>query len=480
MDIRWGKIYLFVALIIGAFCLPLAPAYADKVFNAEHYTLDNGMEVVVIPNHRAPVITHMVWYRVGAADEPEGISGIAHFMEHLMFKGSEGLEPGEFSTIIRSLGGNDNAFTSQDYTAYYQSIASEHLETVMKMEAGRMRGMNPPPDQFASEHKVILEERSQRIDNNPASLLGEKLNAALFENHPYGDPVIGWRDEMETLTWDDAKTFYDQWYAPNNAILVISGDVTGEQVLRLAKEIYGVLPPGNIPVRNRVKTGAETDIKTVRVEHPSIRQPSIQRSYIVPSYRQNPVDSLALQVLEEIVGGGSSSRLYKSLVIEQKIASSAGLFYRGDAWDNGTLTIYGSPLPNSSVEEVEQALLIEIQKVADEGVREEELKDAKSRMQSEAIYARDSLQGPAMIFGYSLITGSMMDDIEYWPDHIEQVTAAQVQAAAQKYLIPSSPDFINAVSGYLLPTPETPAETESVAEPPAEEPPADEPQEPVP
>jgi zinc protease len=397
----------------------------------------------------------MVWYRVGAADEPERKSGIAHFMEHLMFKGSEGLAPGEFSEIIRGLGGNDNAFTSQDYTAYFQSIASEHLETVMRMEAGRMRGMNPPPDEFASEHKVILEERSQRIDNNPSSQLGEKMSAALHEHHPYGDPVIGWREEMESLSWKDAKEFYDRWYAPNNAILVVSGDVTDMQVVQLAVEIYGPLERRDIPPRiRRKKETAETGIKTVRVADPAVHQPSMRRDYLVPSYRQSPVDSLAFQIMEEIMGGGPTSRLYRALVIGQHLATSTGMHYQSAAWDSASLSVYATPKPGISLDKVEHAILLQLQKLADKGVSAQELADAKARLQAEAIYARDSLTGPAMIFGYSLITGSMMNDVEYWADNIAQVTAEQVQAAAQKYLIATAPDFRNAVTGYLLPADE--------------------------
>lgn len=208
-----------------------------KLFNAETFTLENGLEIVVIPNHRAPVITHMVWYKVGAADEQQGKSGIAHFLEHLMFKGSGDLAPGEFSKIIRAKGGEDNAFTGHDYTAYYQSIAAEHLEMVMTMEAGRMRGLNPPLDHVESERKVILEERRQRTDDNPSARLAEQMNSLLYINHPYGKPVIGWLSEMADLSWDDAKAFYDRWYAPNNAILIVTGDVTGQQVYDLAKKI---------------------------------------------------------------------------------------------------------------------------------------------------------------------------------------------------------------------------------------------------
>lgn len=428
---------------------------ADKVFNAESFSLENGLEIVVIPNHRAPVVTHMVWYRVGAADEPRGKSGIAHFLEHLMFKGSGDLAPGEFSETVRGLGGNDNAFTAQDYTAYFQSIAAEHLKTVMRMEAGRMRGLNPPPEEVDSERKVILEERRQRTDNDPRARFGEQLDAALFVNHPYGTPIIGWMHEMETLGWEDAKSFYDRFYGPNNAILIVSGDVTGQQVYELAKEIYGPIKP--IELEERIwpqspKLGAQNRVK---MEYPTIRQPEVWTVFRAPGYRQNRDEALALEVLEEIMGAGSTSRLYKSLVVEQKLASSAGLFYRPQRWDDAEVTLYAVPLPEVELETVQAAYEEELRKLISEGVSAEELNDAITRMQSEAVYARDSLTGPAMIFGYSLITGSSIEDVEHWPRDIGQVTAAQVQQAAEKYLNLDKPRKHPPVTGYLLPKTET-------------------------
>ena len=442
---------------------PVIEPPSGKVFDARTMTLDNGMQVVVVENNRVPVITHMVWYRAGAADEPRGKSGIAHFMEHLMFKGSEGLEPGEFSRVIRNLGGNDNAFTSQDYTAYFQSIAAEHLEKVMTMEAGRMRGMNPPQDEVISERQVILEERSQRTDNNPQAQFGETMNAALYVNHPYGIPVIGWAHEMDDLSWDDAKTFYDHWYAPNNAILVVSGDVEADKVFDLARKIYGPLEQVEVPVRDRITSPPLSGEKLVTFEHDSIRQPMYQRIYRAPSYRQNEEESLALQVLEDIFGSGSTSRLYKSLVIEDKLATSIGLNYSAAAWDDASMSVYASPAPGITMEQIEAAIDAEINKLVSEGVTEQELQDSLNRMQAEAIYARDSLTGPAMVIGYSLVTGSTLDDVEYWPQNISQVTAAQIKSVAEKYLDTGSAEA-RYVTGHLLPpqaeAEEMPEETE--------------------
>lgn len=430
--------------------LSMPYAAMAKVFDAKSKTLDNGMQVVVVENDRVPVVTHMVWYRAGAADEPPGKSGIAHFMEHLMFKGSEGLEPGEFSKVIRSLGGNDNAFTSLDYTAYFQSIASEHLEKVMRMEAGRMRGMDPPPGEVASERKVILEERKQRTDNNPNAKFAESLSAALYVNHPYGTPVIGWYHEMETLSWNDAKTFYDRWYGPNNAILVVSGDVTAAEVFKMAEEIYGGFEKADVPERNFTRSPPLPGVQTIRYSDPAVHQPAYRRVYRVPSYRQNKDEALALQVLEDIFGAGATSRLYTSLVIEQKLATSAGLSYRSSRWDDAEIWVYASPIPGVELETLADAIDEEIAKLVQDGVTDAELQDSLTRMQNEAIYARDSLTGPAMVIGYSLITGSTLDDVENWPENISKVTAEQIQTVAQKYLDPNSADA-HYVDGYLTP-----------------------------
>ena len=427
-----------------------------KVFGAESFTLDNGMPVVVIPNSRAPVVTHMVWYKVGAADEPPGKSGIAHFLEHLMFKGSQkiggdSLAPGEFSKTVRSMGGNDNAFTSQDYTAYFQSVPAEHLETVMRMEAGRMNGASPPLEEVISERKVILEERKQRTDNDPRGQFGEQMAAAAFINHPYGTPVIGWKHEMDELSYEDAKAFYDRWYAPNNAILVVSGDVSPGEVFQLAIDIYGQLPRENVPKRNRTRSPQLNSQTTVALEHPAIRQPVAQTLFRVPSANQSKEESLALEVLEDIMSGGAASRLYKSLVVEQKIASSAGLSYRGAAWDDGSVWVYANPVSDQTLDAVQTSLMKELRKLVEDGVSEEELAESKARMQDEAIYASDSLTGPAMIMGYGLATGLTLDDIEYWPYDIEAVTAKQVHEVAKKYLNPDQPGDHPPVHGFLLP-----------------------------
>ncbi|MFK7839803.1 MAG: M16 family metallopeptidase [Bdellovibrionales bacterium] len=435
----------------------LSATAQDKVFNASEIFLDNGMQVVVIPNNRAPVVTHMVWYKVGAADEVQGHSGAAHFLEHLLFKGSDviggdPLAPGEFSKIVRRMGGNDNAFTGQDFTAYFQSVPADALEQVMRMEAGRMRGAKPPLEDVDSERLVILEERRQRTDNDPRGRFGEQMAAAAYVNHPYGTPVIGWYHEMETLDWDSLKVFYDTWYGPNNAILIVAGDVTPDDVFTLARDIYGQIPShDNIPKRERTQSPIMNSKTVVTLTHPVIRESVFQTLYRVASYRQNKEHALALQVLQEIMGGGATSRLYKSLVVDQKIASSAGLSYRPNSFDDSSLWVYANPLPGVDVDTIETALQEELITVIKDGVNAQELVDAKTRMQDAAIYARDSVSGPAMVIGFGLSTGSTLNDIETWPSQINNVTADQIQEVAALYLNPESPPDIPPVSGILLP-----------------------------
>jgi zinc protease len=451
---------VFPSLTHAAQELP-APKVADdartKVFNAERFVLDNGMEIVVIPNDRAPVITHMVWYKIGAAMEPPGKSGIAHFLEHLMFKGSKqiggpDIPSGEFSKIIRRLGGQDNAFTSQDYTAYFQSVPSSALETVMRMEAGRMRGMLLPRKEVLSERSVIMEERRQRTDNNPQARFIEQFNAHSYINHPYGTPVIGWMHEIEKLTWDDAKNYYAQWYAPNNAILVVSGDVTPADVFAKAIDTYGTIKRYNVPERVYTQSPPMEGVSQLVMKDKAVREPMLYKAYRAPSARQNKDESLALEVLAEIMGGGPTSRLYQSLVSKQKIASSAGLSYDSSQWEDAGLSLYAVPLPGQDPFSMEAALDTEMRSLAAKGVSNDELADAITRMRDRAVYARDSLSGPAMIIGRALASGLSLDDVEYWPYDIADVTTARVQAVARAYLDPDRDMDIPPVVGTLLPS----------------------------
>lgn len=424
---------------------------AAKVFNAETFTLENGLQVVVIPNHRAPVVTHSVWYKVGAADEPQGLSGMAHYFEHLMFKGTKTSAPGEFAKIVKKLGGVHNAFTNQDYTGYYQVITSQHLEKMMEMEADRMVNLSVPKEHFDLEKQVVLEERRQRTDNDPTGLFFEQMRSALYVNHPYGTPVVGWFDEIKGYEWEDVKVFYDKWYAPNNAIVVISGDVTGESVRPMAEKIYGSLKPKELPARIRPKVPPAKAVTEMTLRHNSIHQPSFNQVFLAPNESDHKEDALAITVFREIMSGGATTRLYKNLVVEKKKAVSASLSYSGNALDYGVIWVSGKPVKGVELKELGNLIHNEIRDVIENGVTETEVKEAIQRLQDGAIYARDSLKGPAMTFGYTLMSGGEIDDIEDWPENIGKVTSEQVQEVAKKYFDVRDPWHRAPITGYLLP-----------------------------
>jgi zinc protease len=443
---------LTLSLVLMVFTVTSASSNIHAaVFNAESFMLDNGMKIVVVPNHRAPVVSHMVWYGVGAADEPQGFSGMAHYFEHLMFKGTKKLKPGEFSRIVKALGGRDNAFTGQDYTAYFQTIAVEHLERMMEMEADRMANLDVPPEHFASEKKVVLEERRQRTENDPRSLFFEQMKSALFVNHPYGTPIIGWMDEIEKYEWNDVKVFYDTWYAPNNATVIISGDTTAEEVKPIAMRTYGKLKPKDLPPRKRSNVPPSSGETEMILKHKNIHQPLYTEVFITPAATEDKKADLALQVLQEILSSGSTTRLYKNLVVEKKKAISASFSYRGDALDYGTIWLSSKPAKGVSLEELKALIHVEIKDIIENGVTDKEVSDAIQRLQDGAIFARDSLQGPAMTFGFALAIGKTIDDIENWPENIGRITPDDVQKAAATYLDPENPWHRESITGYLLP-----------------------------
>jgi zinc protease len=455
-------IRLLPALLIFFLSLPAAA----QVFHPQSFTLDNGLQVIVVPNDRAPVVSHMVWYKVGAADEPPSLSGMAHYFEHLMFKGTEKLAPGEFSKTVSKLGGDDNAFTGQDYTAYYQNIATDHLETVMAMEADRMMNLAVPEDHFASEKQVVIEERRQRTENEPKALFAEQMRSALFVNHPYGTPVIGWMNEIQDHDWEELKKFYAQWYAPNNVVVVISGDVTADEVRPLAEKTYGRLEPRDLPSRQRTEVPPAIGVTQMELRHESINQPAFQSLRLAPTEAKNKDDALSLQVLEEILSGGPTTRLYKALVVDQKKAISVGMGYDAAALDYGTISLYGVPADGVTPLEIRDAIHAEIQKVIENGVTETEVAESVQRLQDSAVFARDSLSAPARIIGAAVMTGSTLQDIESWPQDIAAVTPARVQEAAATYLNEDNPWIRPAVEGYLYPAS---AVEEAPAVPDAEE-----------
>ena len=412
----------------------VSPAEA-RVFDPVHFTLDNGLRVVVVSDHRAPVVTHMVWYQVGAADDPRGVSGIAHFLEHLMFKGTDKLGPGEASKIIAKIGGNENAFTSHDYTAYYQTVAPDRLATVMEIESDRMVNLKLEERHVLSERDVILEERRARTDNSDAARLREQVGAAMYLAYPYRIPVIGWAHEIAALSQADAIAFYRRWYAPNNAILIVAGDITADQVRGLAEKYYGPVPRRPVAARIRVDEPPQIAPRRLSMESPQVGQARWSRQYLAPSYSHGETaHAYALQVLTEILGGGTTSRLYRSLVVDAKVAVSAGSWYGAGDIGPATFGFYGSPAAGRSVEDVEAAIDAAIASVVASGVTPAELSAAIKRLTRSAIFARDSVTAPARIIGGALASGRSIDDIESWPDRIAAVTAGDVAAAAKAVL----------------------------------------------
>jgi zinc protease len=423
-----------------------APGHAP-VGTISRFALDNGLDVVVVQDRRVPVVTHMVWYRVGSADEPHGRSGIAHFLEHLMFKGTDKHPAGEFSNVVSEIGGQENAFTSYDYTAYFQRVAPQHLETVMGFEADRMTGLVLSDEVVLPERDVVLEEQNTRVANDPGAQLSEELSAALFRNHPYGRPIIGWRHEIEHLSREDALSVYRRFYAPNNAILVVAGDVEPEGVKALAEATYGrVARQPDLPPRSRPQEPGPRAARVVSLSDARVEQPNIQRLYLVPSYvTAAPLEAEALDMLAQILGGGATSRLYRGLVMDTAKAANAGAWYQGGAIDGTRFAIYAVPRPGVSLVDLEAAIDAEVARIAADGVTEAELSRARTRLVADTIYAQDSQATLARMYGAALAVGSTLADVQEWPDRIRQVTAGQVKAAAAVYL-----DRRRAVTGYLL------------------------------
>ena len=412
------------------------------------FKLHNGLQVVVIPDRRAPVVTHMIWYRAGSADEPPGKSGIAHYLEHLMFKGTKAVKSGEFSAKVAAIGGQENAFTSSDYTAYYQRVTPETLEEMMTLEADRMENLVLDQEGILAERSVVNEERNQRTENNPGSLLREAMSAALYQNHRYGIPIIGWQHEVNALTKDDAIAYYDKFYTPNNAILVVAGDVDAETVKVLAEKTYGKVKrraePGE---RMRPKEPEPRAARRVEMADARVRTPSFQRQYLVPSYNNGADgEAEALDVLSEIVAGGSTGRMYKALVIADKVASNAGGWYQGGALDSTEFGFWGQPRGDKTLEEVETVTDKVIAKLLADGVTQKEIKRAQNRLIRSAIFARDSQATLARIYGGSLALGSTLEEIAAWPDKIRAVTVEDVNKTARKYL-----KLKRSVTGYLKP-----------------------------
>ncbi len=436
------------ALALSAALIAATPLLAKEGHEAvTTFTLENGMDVVVVEDHRAPVVQHMVWYRAGSADEPIGSSGVAHFLEHLLFKATDTMEAGELSATVAANGGNDNAFTSYDYTAYFQRVAADRLELMMRMEADRMRNIRLTENDIVTERDVILEERNQRTENNPRALFGEQMSAAQYLNHRYGVPIIGWRHEMETLDMDDALSFYQTHYAPNNAILVVTGDVDPDEVRALADQYYGVIPANpDLPERVRSQEPPQTAERRLTYKDARVAQPYVQRSYLAPERDAGAQEkAAALFLLAELLGGSTTSYLNEKLQFDQQKAVYTGAFYRGVSLDDTTFDLLIVPAEGVSLQEAEEAMDQAVADFIAEGVNQEDLDRIKMQLRAAQTYARDNVDGIGNRYGRALTSGLTVEDVQAWPDILQAVTGDEIIAAAREVLQPET-----SVTGWLM------------------------------
>ncbi|WP_420012391.1 M16 family metallopeptidase [Tateyamaria sp.] len=412
------------------------PLFAATKDGVTAFVLDNGMEVVVVEDNRAPVVQHMVWYKAGSADEPKGSSGVAHFLEHLLFKATDTLADGELSATVAANGGRDNAFTSYDYTAYFQRVAADRLELMMRMEADRMRNIRLTEQNIATERNVILEERNQRTDSNPAALFNEQMRATQYLNHRYAVPIIGWRHEMETLDMADAIGFYDTYYYPNNAILIVSGDVDPDEVKALAEKYYGVIPANpDLPERLRTEEPPQTAERRLIFRDARVAQPYVSRSYLAPERDSGDQEmAAALTLLADVLGGGTTSYLTEKLQFDTQKAVYSASFYRGISLDDATFNVVVVPTPGVSLQEVEDAMDATISQFLEDGVDEEQLERIKYQLRASETYARDDVDRIANRYGQALTSGLTVGDVQAWPDILQAVTAGDIMAAARMVL----------------------------------------------
>lgn len=432
----------FAAMILT--CLALT-ATAEDVTT---YTLDNGMDVVVIEDRRAPVVVHMVWYKVGSADEPEGQSGVAHFLEHLMFKGTDMLAPGEFSQVVAANGGSDNAFTSFDYTGYFQRVAADRLDLMMQMEANRMTNLALTPEDISTERRVVLEERAQVTDSNPGALAREQLMAAQYQNHRYGVPIIGWQHEVAQLDMPELTAFYERHYAPNNAVLVVAGDVDPQDVLALAREYYGPIPANaDLPARARPSEPPQRAERRITYVDPRVSQPYLVRSYLAPQRQSGAQDdAAALVYLAELLGGSPfTSELGRALQFDTQTAIYTNASYGGMSLDATTFSFVVLPSEDVSLSDAEAAMDDVITAFMNNDIDPARMEAIRTQLRASEIYALDDAQGLARRYGTALTTGLTVADVQAWPDILQSVTPEQIKDVAARVF-----DRNSAVTGWIV------------------------------
>ena len=431
-------------LLAGLACVAALPLRAQEAVT--DFMLDNGMQVVVVEDHRAPVVMHMVWYRAGSADEPAGQSGIAHFLEHLMFKQTENLAPGEFSEVVAAQGGQDNAFTSYDYTAYYQRVAADRLELMMQMESDRMVKLRLTESDILTERDVIIEERNQRTENSAGALFREQRMAAQYINHRYGIPIIGWRHEMEQLDMDAALGFYEDYYAPNNAILIVAGDVYPDDVRALAEKYYGVIPANpDLKPRARPQEPPQTSARRMVFHDARVAQEYVTRSYLAPERDAGDQrEAAALTLLAALLGDGPTAVLPKELQFGTRQALYASAFYSGTALDDTTFGLVIVPSQGVSLQEAEDAMDATVAQFMQDGVDADHLKRLKMQLRASQIYARDDADAVGNRYGQALTSGLTVQDVQDWPDILQSITEEEILAAAERVF-----DIDKSVTGWL-------------------------------
>ena len=424
-------------LKINAFLMGLLAGFVPWLAHAEiqEFKLDNGLKIVVQEDHRAPVVVSQVWYRAGALDEVNGKTGVAHVLEHMMFKGTKEVPAGQFSRLVAAAGGKENAFTAQDQTTYYQQLEKSQLPLSLRLEADRMANLNFSNEEFAKEIKVVMEERRWRTEDKPQSKVSEQFNSTIYHVHPYGRPVVGWMNDLENMTADDAREWYKNWYAPNNATLVVVGDVNAADVLKLAKQYFGKLKPHALPARKPQIEPEQKGERRVVVKAPA-KLPYVLMGFHVPALQDadKDVDPYALEILAAVLNGNASARLNQNLVRESQIAVDVDAGY--DMIQRGRHSIFvldATPSEGKTVADLEAAILQEIEKIKTTGVTEEELLRVKAQVIAADVYQRDSMFYQAMQIGQLETAGFSWRLLQDYPAKLQAVTAEQVQAVAQKY-----------------------------------------------
>jgi zinc protease len=439
----FGRTFLAAALFTAA-AVGSSDAQDAKIFQ---FALQNGMQVLVVPDHRAPVVTQMLWYRVGAVDDPPGLGGMAHFFEHMMFRGTPTVPGDQFAQTVARNGGVENAFTTHDFTAFYEQIAKDRLHTVMALDADRIANLDLSDPNVHTEREVVLEERRMRIENDPQSLMREQMEAALYLSHPYGRPVIGWSEEIRHIGRTEAQDFYEHHYAPNNAILVVAGDVTSQEVRAEAEAVYDKVPARPTAVRAEFAQPPRLGETRMTVARDDVKVPVFMRLYRVVSYAgARPGEGEALEVLAQLMGGDATSALYRELVVKRKLASDAGASYSGYARDDGEFGVYAVPRPGVRIDVLEHNVDAVMEEFNHSQPKAADLERAKTQLVADAIYRRDSQYAMASAYGQALAIGLTADDVTEWPDRIRAVSGEAITKVAVNDLLKRE-----AVSGYLLP-----------------------------